>query len=532
MKKVILVIICLLFFNVYADTYYTDYHLVKENEENYLSNYDNDELKKSERKEIINYEEVIDSEGYYELNKAPSNLIYSNLEDYIIEDYYSNKPYHQDDDGITTLKINKYPTVRFIRLRSFSGKGIIHNIDIYYNDIKINHSIYQTNYDFKSKLKSSHNIVIDLNNSYELNNLVIKVNYQKATSSKNGFMFDIYSGDLYYNSTNPKEYYQIDIFNNKELTNHTINFVNQTDFKNMLPKMSWIIKSTYNNLTEVSYFKQNCKLYKYYSLKKIPIIKYLYDYYERDYVELSDEIQDLDNLSSFIISSSLPINSINISFKDISDEEIFLIVKTSTNTFFKKYNLPKKDIKEEIKDESVIDNNMEENNSENLNDNNNYNNSDDKNEEFENNEFSKDNNVNKDINIENNIIIEINNKDDKETINEEINSINSNINEITNDGLLELDNNIITQNDNEEESVIEKDFDPNYIFETNDIAFNNQKDIKEIITTTKTNPIINTKAKPNKTSKNNSLFIIIIIIICVKLLTLYQKKKSSFVESV
>ena len=393
MKKIFLVIICLLFFNVYADTYYTDYHLVKENGENYLSNYDNDELKKIERKEIINYEEVIDSEGYYKLNKAPSNLIYSNLEDYIIDDYYSNIPYNQDDDGITTLKINKYSTVRFIRLRSFSGKGIIHNIDIYYNDIKINHSIYQTNYDFKSKLKSSHNIVIDLNNSYELNNLVIKVNYQKATSSKNGFMFDIYSGDFYYNSINPKEYYQIDMFNNKDITNHTINFVNSNDFKNMLPKMLWIIKSTYNNLTEVSYFKQSYKLYKYYSLKKISIINYLYNYYERDYLELSDEIQDLNNLSSFIISSSLPIDSINLSFKNISNEEIFLIVKTSTNTFFKNYFLPKKDIKE-TKDENVINNIIEDNNIENLN------NNDGENEEFENNEISQNNTKEIDLNTQ------------------------------------------------------------------------------------------------------------------------------------
>ena len=503
MKKIILIMICLISINVYAESFYTDYHLVKENEKIYFEDYSTNELKKLESKVVYNnYKEVISEEGYYELNSAPLNLIYSNLNDYITKDVYQNKFFNVNDDDYTTLKINNYSSVRFIQLRSFTGKGIIKSINIFYNNKEIKYSILETNYDFISNLQSSNKIVLDLNDMYELKNLKIIFNYERTNNNKNRFMLDIYSGSYIYYYANPKDYYQIDILSTKDITSHQVDFTNSEDFLILLSKMTWVKQSSYNTLMEMSYFKKSINLYKYYSLKKEYLNEYtsypldgylldfnnsinLYNYYERDYIEISDNLEDLDDLSSFIISTSIPLDHINLEIKSL-EEELLLIIKTSTNTFYKKYPNPKNDNKE-------ID--IEENNiSEEINDNKEIDNID-----------SKDS-----TELEDNKNIQV--KDNKDEVNKNQN---------------ETVENII-----EEEIIIEKDFGPNYKYED---TFENiskpkeennnliKKDIKEVKK--------ETKKTSNKTTKHNNL-LIIIILICVKLFTLYKNKKSSFVESV
>lgn len=530
MRKIFLSIILWLFFtNVYAESFYTNYTLVSENNMEYDEEYNGDELKKIERKDgYNNYKEVRSSESYFEQGMEPTNFTNCDLNDYIIKDYYAKIPFIDNDYEYSTLLIREYTKSRFIVLRSFIGNSVLKNIEITYNGDLINYKIHQSNYNFKSALNTKSEIVIDLGTKYNLDGLELKLNFEDENLKSIGFMLDIYNSNSYY-STNPYIYYTNEFYRSGKNENYIINFLSKDKFRKLLKKLSWVKYRNYDTLTSVSYYHKLVKLYKYYMLEKEyldiytiePLEGYqldyndkvnLYDYYKRDFIEVKDEIENKETIDDLIVSSSLTKDKINLEIKDISAEEILVVIKVEGNTFFKKIKVNNKtndETTEEKSNEEIIDN--------------------------------KDN---KEIKIDlNENPIEKNNINDG--LGSEINPNNIQINDnnvsnqLSKSNELVIDNNI--SNDEtisfieEEEIVIEKDFSPNdeiFVYEeiTKEEVNNEPKEDDTIALLTsnedKSERII------NKKSKFNIKILLIILIICVKFLTLYKKKKSTFVEDV
>ena len=520
MRKIFLsIILCLFLTNVYAESFYTDYTLVSENNIEYDEEYNGDELKKIERKiGYNNYKEIRSSESYFEQGLAPNNYTNCDLNDYIIKNSYAKTPFMDNDYEYSTLLIREYTKSRFIVLRSFIGNSILKKIEITYNGSLINHKIHKTNYNFMSALNTKSEIVIDLGTKYNLDGLELKLYFEDDNLKNISFMLDVYNSNSYY-STNPYIYYTNEFYRSGKTENYIINFLTKDNFKDLLKKISWVEFRYYENLSSISYYQRFIKLYKYYRFKKEylniytvePLEGYqldyddkldLYDYYKRDVIEVKDEIDNKDNLDDLIVSSSIPKDEINLEIKDINDDEILVIIRAESNTFFKKIKVNNKKLEEKSNTEIENKNKIEEIKSD-LNEDNN-----------------EENNINDDIAFEN----------------------NQNSAQVNDDIIIDnhVSNELIIENNNfnsieEDEVVIEKDFSPNdeifaYEEKAKEEANNITKEDDTIALLTSNEE--NNEEIINKKSKLNIKILLIILIICVKFLTLCKKKKSTFVEDV
>ena len=486
MIKIILSIFCIFSINVYAETFYTDYNLIEENSTKYKEEYKEGALSKVERKVgYNNYEEIINMEGYYELGHAPSYLNNIDMTDYINKDIYSKKPFNDNNEQYNTMRIRKYSSANSIALRSFITSSILKNINITYDGLPVEYTITESNYDFKSPLLSSHMIVLNLGKKYNLDKINIKLIFEDDTLNEIRFMLNVYSGNYYLGS--PYVYYDNEVFRSNKDEIYNINFINSNNFDNLLSNITWIRKKDYSNTNSVNYYKGNIKLYKYYSIIKKylniyttePLDGYkldnnqkinLYDYYQRDYITIKDDLDDLNLLNNIILSSSIPLDKISIESK-ITDKYILAIIKYKNSIFYKKYPILKKEDNssnelENKQDEIKISNSID--------------------------------------NIQEEVTIPINNKE-------------------------EISNSFF---DIKEEQIIEKDSYFNKktdIYKT--ISSNNQNNDKTIALLIPQNNQIVSKNNNEKKS-NYTIIYIILLIICVKFFTQYLNKKKCFVEPV
>lgn len=511
MKRIILGIICIFSINVYAENFYTDYKLDKENTTIYFPEYENNELKKYESRVVYNnYKEIKSSGNYYELGKNPVNYPYSDLDDYIDKNSYAKKPYNTDDEQYNTLRINKYSTIRMINLRSFVSSAILKEIIIKYNDEIINYTIYETNYNFDTTLNNNHYIVLDLGQNYDLDKLTIKLVFEDNTRSYLAFMLNVYNGTYYIGA--PYAYYDNIVYRNNDIETYNINFISNDSFNEFLPKISWIKSRNYDSTNAVNYYKQTKRLYKYFTYTKEylsvftdePLEGYkldydypvtIYNYYSRDFISVNDNLDNLEDLNKIIVSSSIDINDIDIQSK-IMDEYILVTISYNNNTFFKKYPL-------------IIDNTNNEN------------------------EVSLEKE-------EENIIEEI-------ILNEQDDILNT-LNALSEENIKE-DITQITINDTVNEEKPKEDIDQSQLVNDNNQnrvkvyvpkkpLKNNEEGTKEEIIAlankekASTSEGVDTLSKKTNKCYLNLLIILIIILICVKLLSLYLNKKRSFVEHV
>ncbi len=521
MKNIIITIICLIPFNIYAETFYTDYILISENNTEYKEEYVKDELKKIEKKiGYNNYEEIIINNGYYEKDKAPSYLTISSPLETITKTKYAKVPFNSNDYEYSTLKIRNYQSARYIVLRSFTTDAILKSIKCYYNKEIVSHKIYQSNYDFISKLNSRSNIVIDLGKKYNLDKLSIDLTFEENNLNEIRFMLDIYDTN-YYSSINPKLYYLNTFYRYNKIENFTINFIFADDFQKLLTNLYWVNNNFYDSLNSINYYQKTVTLYKYYKLGKkylniyteIPLENYkhdyndkkeIYDYYERDFIEIKDEINSIDEINDIIISTSIPKEKIDLEFKNINEEEILLIIKTKNCKFFKKIKLLPKKINDAPENTEELKNQT----------NKQYNNATAANINLDNQKEGFD--IVEDIYKEDNFLINsdyiINDISDEESTFENTNEI-----------------------------IIEKDFYPINVIESiektkvladnieslNTNIENSVNDYKKLLASNSSKQI----EKTDKLKINYKIYILILLI-CVKFFTLFRKNKSSFVEEV
>lgn len=376
MKIIYTLIISLLYLNVNAETFYTDYNLIESNTEKYHEEYFNNDLYKVDTKNgYNNYEEITTNIGFFPINTI-SNYTYYDLNDFQEISSYSKEPFSKEDKIHNTNRIKKYSSISNIQLRSFISNAYLRGLNIYYQNKPIEFSYTYNNYNTNDYLSSNHKITIDLKKSYNLEDLSIELVLYDNTMSRISFMLDVCPGKC--PPGNPYDYFDNELYRNKYTENYIIDFLDTNNFNNLLKDLSWIKSKDYASTYSVPYYKNSYYKYNYYLTSKKylniytpePLQGYkldlndqkdIYDYYKRDYITIDDIITNLNNIK---IDSSLPLNEITTTYDEGKE---LLSINYNDYTFYKKVSIPKKKDNESgtIIEEPIISEQINEPNKEN-----------------------------------------------------------------------------------------------------------------------------------------------------------------------
>ena len=287
---VVIILLLITLLNVKADTYYGNYYLVEEYEDN--NNFEADELLIEEVKLYNTYKEEYIDMGYLEDNEE-----YLKDENDFIEEYIIFDNYIEYSDEYVDIGINNNVLLN-INLIDIVDKIKINEIEVYSEEIseskKISYKVNVTNlnniknlYDkdlntYAESVKDDSYLYIVLNNKYPANNLILVIytdDIDTNISFKNIIVND-----------------SIKLRGNK----HIITFK--------------------NDMEDISYkYGKNINKYKYYKMNKVSTNNYVekgenliledyltkYNYYKRDKLVLKDEII---------------LNNINMNIKDFIEK--------------------------------------------------------------------------------------------------------------------------------------------------------------------------------------------------------------------
>lgn len=343
MKKLLIIFLFVPFISVEAKTYYTDYYLVEENSKEYKE--ETDVLKREEYKLYNTYETEINELGY-----EVSGCKKYDKSKYIEEELLSTNQINNNSVLYQSFERKDTSLFRAMNIRNM-------NSDITIKELIITDSV--NNYEY-IVIDSIHK---DITNIYD-NDLNTEVTINK------GETFTIHSKNL-----QSLKNLRIEIISDKPfeadvlwyiLIDEKMNYIksnikaNIIDFikREELEKVA-NVSGYYDNSNLVKpYYKSNIKKYMCYEEIIRPLGIYVpsgknintedyeirYNYYKRDYIELSDEpLIKKCNLKSLINDTSLNINDLeiesNIDFNKSGNYQIDYIFKD--NIFYHKIRYEK-----------------------------------------------------------------------------------------------------------------------------------------------------------------------------------------------
>jgi len=355
MKKLLLGLFLTFLFmiRVSAEIFYTNYELVESNSTIYQE--ESDLAKVVVKDAYNNYRKVKNYDGYYELGYAPAKSI-RDIYDFKYGIRISKSPNEFNLPQYITNNMYKYNRGRYLDFSNFNAKGVLKLLEVYYDNNLIDYTFLKSDYNFEDALIYDNQFVIDLGTIYDLDKLVIKLEYEDESLSLFSFALDIFETN--YGFGTPYAYYSTKFLRNSEKEICYINFINNDEFSEFLTQSTWIKAKDYSTTKSVTYYKNPVTLYNFYTLKyeylnvysEEPIDGYLldynmhkklYDYYYRDYIEVNDEINTQNDLENLIISSSASLDDINVAvyYNDVDKTKIVAIINYKEYTFFKKYKL-------------------------------------------------------------------------------------------------------------------------------------------------------------------------------------------------
>lgn len=370
MKKIILLLLILIPIRVNAEIIYTNFYL---KEKSFIKYEDSDLIKREETEVYNNYKNLKTNEEYYALASNPSYSPFIDLNDHISLKYYINAKSYNSEGPFTNFLVRKLKTVKFLQFRSFQApKAILNNIKIYNKDKIVNYKIKKTNYDFNSLINSSTDFLLELDDSYNILNLTIETNFTDPSLSRIAYMISAYSE--YVLDLSKREFFSNEIIRGNSNETYKVSFLNNDDFKNFIKKVLWINTRDYESTTEVNYYQYFLTKYKYYNINKLYLNDYtqtplndcildyndhkiLYTYYQRDVINIKDEVCSIDDYNNLIIDSSIPVDKLNIESNiNINRNGDYLMkIKYRNETLYKrvKVNIDQNNAPEEMASEKT-----------------------------------------------------------------------------------------------------------------------------------------------------------------------------------
>lgn len=316
-RKILYVLILFIPIMVNAqEKYYTSYYLKESNSVNYKE--ENECIKREGIKLYNSYTLQRKDKGYFEYNSE-----YIKDENDFIEKttYYETKKegtiqhfYYKQENNIL---INKFQ----IRNISASDTTKIESIKIYNkNDL-----IYESSSDIITIYTK---LIFTLDNFYNLNDIKIELEINDPQTWVFSGTLTAYSNDRGIDNR---------FISKRTSTKDKMTFVylNEEEYEDLLSNITWYKTGD----SYISAYPKEVKEYKYYNYEKEYLNNYtniestdyildyndyknVYDYYERYYLILSDEIIDINNFSKQIIDTNMDINKLIINKNETDDNYI------------------------------------------------------------------------------------------------------------------------------------------------------------------------------------------------------------------
>ena len=339
--KLIIISMCFIRLNCYAEIFYGDYYLKEENISNYYE--ETDTLKREMNLFYNNYYEDYE-EGYYSLTENPKYLNSIDENDYILKEVYFNKYEPGCEGPYTTFRLGDLSDfIRYIDFRYFGEDfGVIKEVRVFENDTELVTTMHNGNYSFGSNIYTTTRFVLDLGKNYDVRYLKIIISFLLEEPRNINFNLS-FTKDLSIYIGGP-----ITTLSGEIEPNHLIDFaeVEEDKFGELKP---WF-----------NYYSCYKTLYKHYAFKKIyldvytktPLETYkhdendykeMYTYYEREKIELIDEITDFSE--KVIISSTVPEEEIKLDYLEspVINEEKIKVTTSNDFSFIKKVKLNTKE---------------------------------------------------------------------------------------------------------------------------------------------------------------------------------------------
>lgn len=313
------------------EKFYTSYYLKESNSVNYKE--ESETIKREEIKLYNTYILQRKDKGYFENN----NEFIKDENDYIEETvYYQTKKdntiqhiyYEQEEDVL----VNKFQ----IRNFSTSGQAKIESIKIYHK----NELIYESSTDIITVYTK---LIFNLNDFYNLKDIKIDILINDPKKW-------IFSGTLTAYSVNTQVDNKFKYIRTCTKDLMTIIFLNKEDYKDLSSNITWYKDGD----TYITAYPKSVKKYKYYDYEKVYLNKYtniesstyfldyndckiIYNYYERYYLTLSDNIIDANDLTKQIIDTNINVNDLIIN-KNETDTKYIIKFKYLDDEITKTYD--------------------------------------------------------------------------------------------------------------------------------------------------------------------------------------------------
>ena len=313
------------------EKFYTSYYLKESNSVNYKE--ESETIKREEIKLYNTYILQRKDKGYFENN----NEFIKDENDYIEETvYYQTKKdntiqhiyYEQEEDVL----VNKFQ----IRNFSTSGQAKIESIKIYHK----NELIYESSTDIITVYTK---LIFNLNDFYNLKDIKIDILINDPKKW-------IFSGTLTAYSVNTQVDNKFKYIRTCTKDLMTIIFLNKEDYKDLSSNITWYKDGD----TYITAYPKSVKKYKYYDYKKVYLNTYtniesstyfldyndckiVYNYYERYYLTLSDNIIDANDLTKQIIDTNINVNDLIIN-KNETDTKYIIKFKYLDDEITKTYD--------------------------------------------------------------------------------------------------------------------------------------------------------------------------------------------------
>lgn len=324
MKKYIILILLLIPIKINAQVYYTDY-------KPYLSNVkEKIELNDLIKEEVITTyyytEEIKTNSGYYPCEQSYVNRPYKDLNNKILvkrHEVLNRNP------GYTRTKINVTEDF-LVKEFKFSSINFIPELYLYNNDLKeIKYEIIDNKIVLKEEIS-----ILDL------------IIYFDATNvARTGIDFD-----------NEHQFHTGSIIHN--IPYYEMSFIKEEDMNKKLQQIGVYTSANYGEFGYYVKYSYNCLHYDLSNVTKMSTEyqdnyfkkEETYNYYKRDIIEVKDYLlNNEDNLSNIIISTTLDLDTINIKTNgDLTKNGVYELIISYEDLIIKKPIIILKEVKKEI----------------------------------------------------------------------------------------------------------------------------------------------------------------------------------------
>lgn len=300
MVKILLVLFVFIPVNVMGSVCYTDYSFKERTDKFYEEN----ELLKREEVKLYRNIKVDKDYKYTLIDECDGKVV---LDDYkAVKDY--KKDYLAGYNAVVNLRSSYIEKVRYLMIYDYDIVPPIKHIDVFYKDELLS---YDELFDVKSPyLDSNPYLIIDLNKAYDFKDLSFIIYYDGEFEGDSANYTLFFSYDSYVPPLLNK--YITNIYVNRWVSEQYVDVVDDKEYDEIFNSLGF--KTPYSDAINYFYKEE-----KHYGCLKENVIKgdykensyddykldyndyiIVYDYYERNKIEVSDVINSVDDVFTLV----------------------------------------------------------------------------------------------------------------------------------------------------------------------------------------------------------------------------------------